>query len=136
MRIALPTDEDGGTGTLVSGHFGRTGGFTIVDTETDEAEFVSHAGGHGPNASPPPVTVTEAGADAVIAGDIGRGAVSRLREADITVYRGAKGTVAEALERWRAGELTEVGPEDVHGHDHDHEHGHGHGDGHGHDHEH
>ncbi|MDZ7849477.1 MAG: NifB/NifX family molybdenum-iron cluster-binding protein [Halodesulfurarchaeum sp.] len=142
MHIALPTGENGGKAAPVSEHFGRTAGFTIVDTETDESEFVAHTGGHGPDANPPPVTVADAGVEVVIAGNIGRGAVSRLRSAGATVYRGADGTVSEAIEQWRDGELDEVETADVHGHDHEHgydhehehDHGHSHGDGHGHDH--
>lgn len=138
MLVALPTSAAGGTGASISMHFGRTEGFTLFDTDTDETEFVAHTGGHGPTGSPPPVTVSEAGADVVIAGNIGRGAVSRLQEAGITVYQGAEGTVEEALAQWRDGALAEVDPSDVHGHGNDHDHGqghnHGHGDGHDHSH--
>ncbi len=136
MRIALPTDEGDDETAAVSGHFGRTDGFTIVDTDADETEFVPHTGGHGRNASPPPMTIIDADADLVIAGDIGRGAVSRLRDAGIPVHRGAEGTVADALSQWREDDLSEVDPGDVHGHGHGDDHDHGHGDDHHHDHDH
>ncbi|MBS3760248.1 NifB/NifX family molybdenum-iron cluster-binding protein [Halodesulfurarchaeum sp.] len=130
MLVALPTSAEGTKAASVSSHFGRTDGFTLYDTDTDETDFLEHTGGRGRNASPPPVTITEADADVVIAGDIGRGAVSRLQKAGITVYRGAEGSVADALDQWREDALTEVDPADVHGHDH----GHGHDGGHDHDH--
>lgn len=135
MRIALPTSEDDEETATVSGHFGRTAGFTIVDTDSGDTEFVPNTGGHGSDGSPPPVTIIEAGADVVLAGNIGRKAVSRLQEADMVVYRGADGTVADALDQWRSDELTEVKPGgDGHGEGHDHGHEHGHGEGHDHGH--
>ncbi|MDR5656567.1 NifB/NifX family molybdenum-iron cluster-binding protein [Halodesulfurarchaeum sp. HSR-GB] len=151
MRVALPSTNRDERSAPVATHFGRTAVFTVVDTETEEIEFLEHEGGHGPNSSPPPVTIANADVDVVVAGDIGRGAVSRLQDAGIEVFRGAEGTVEEALAQWEAGELEAVDPGDVHGHDHgdhdhehgDHEHGHGHGHGdhehehgHGHDHSH
>lgn len=138
MRLALPTAEDNGTSAQISAHFGRTNGFTLYETETGETDFVKHAAGRGPGESLPPTTVVESGADAVIAGNIGRGAVSRLRAADIAVYRGGEGTVEEAIAQWEADALEAVEPEDVHGHGHDddHDHGHSHGPGEGHNHGH
>ncbi|APE96170.1 NifB/NifX family molybdenum-iron cluster-binding protein [Halodesulfurarchaeum formicicum] len=148
MRVALPSTNRDERSAPVATHFGRTAVFTVINTETDEIELLEHEGGHGHDSSPPPVTIANANVDVVIAGDIGRGAVSRLQDAGIEVFRGADGTVDEALTQWEAGELEAVDPGDVHGHDHgdhdhdhgDHEHGHGHGDhehGHGHgDHEH
>jgi predicted Fe-Mo cluster-binding NifX family protein len=140
MLVALPTSAEGTKAASISSHFGRTDGFTLFDTDSGETEFLEHSGGRGRNASPPPVTIIEADADVVIAGDIGRGAVSRLQEAGISVYRGADGTVADALDQWREDALEEVEPADVHGHDHSdedgHEHGHDHGDEHGHEHGH
>lgn len=134
MKVAVPTTEDDGQEASVSSHFGRTEGFTLVDTETGTTDFIAHSGGHGPDSNPPPFTVFETDAEAVLAGQIGRGAVSRLREKGITVFHGADGTVSEAITRWEAGELVEVEPEDVHGHG-NHDHG-PHGDDHGHEHGH
>lgn len=136
MRIAIPTTEDEGRASTVATHFGRTAGITVVDTETDETTFVPHEGGHGAGGNPPPFTVFETDASTVVAGDIGRGAVARLRDEGLTVYRGAEGTVAEALDQWANDELTAVEPGDVHGHGEGHEHGEGHGEGHGHGHDH
>jgi len=130
MRVAVPTTEDAGQDASVSAHFGRTTGFTVVETETGATDFVAHEGGHGPDSNPPPFTVFETDAQVLLAGQIGRGAVTKLREKGITVFRGAEGTVAETIDRWEAGVLDEVEPGDVHGHGHhdgDHEHGHGSG---------
>ena len=128
MRVAIPTTGDEGRAATVATHFGRTAGITVVDTETDETTFVPHEGGHGAGGNPPPFTIFETDASTVVAGDIGRGAVARLRDEGLTVYRGAEGTVAEALEQLAEDELTAVEPEDVHGHGEGHEHGHGHDD--------
>jgi predicted Fe-Mo cluster-binding NifX family protein len=148
MKIGVPTAGDGGLDAAIADHFGRAPVFTIVDTASEAIETVENRGHHQGGSSPPPVTLAEAGAEAVLAGQIGRGAVTRFEDRGIEVYRGASGSVQEAIDAWEAGELERVGPEDVHGHggghghdhgdDHDHDHGddhdHGHGDDHGHSH--
>ncbi|MFW6458845.1 MAG: NifB/NifX family molybdenum-iron cluster-binding protein [Halodesulfurarchaeum sp.] len=124
MRIAIPVQERTGREAAVAGHFGRAETFAVVDTEEDAITFADHEGGHGSGRDSPPVTIIDAGAEVVLAGNLGRKALERLQSADIEVYRGAEGTVADALEAWEDGDLEAVDPSDVHGHDHEHGHGH------------
>lgn len=131
MKVGLPTAEQDGLDAAVAAHFGRARLFTIVDTETGTVETVENRGHHHEGSTPPPRTLAEAGAEVVLAGDIGRGAVTRFEDRGIEVYRGCSGTVRESIDEWEAGALERVGPEDVHGHGGAHHHD---DDGHSHDH--
>lgn len=131
MKIGVPTVGDGGVDAAIADHFGRAPVFTVVDTGSDAIETVENRGHHQGGSSPPPVTLAAAGAEVVLAGQIGRGAVTRFEDRGIEVYRGASGTVRDAIAAWEAGDLERVGPGDVHGHGHgEHGHDHDHGDGH------
>lgn len=142
MRVAIPTEDERGLDSTVDQHFGRAPVYTILDTESDAVETVENDSHHFGGSGHPPEIVADAGVEVVLAGDIGRGAVSRFEDRGIPVFRGATGTVAEAIEDWEAAALEQVGPDDVHGHghehgDHTHDHDHSHDPGdHAHDHSH
>jgi len=92
--------------------FGRARYFLLVDTDTDQCqahdntENLNAAQGAGIQAAG---RVAELGAEAVITGNVGPKALSALKAAGITVYLAPAGTVAEAVERFKAGQL---GPAD------------------------
>lgn len=133
MRVGFPTAADPDLETTVSQHFGRAPTYTVVDLEAGTLESVENDGHQFGGSRHPPEIVADLGVDVVVAGDIGRGAVTRFEQRGIEVFRGASGTIEECLDQWEADELEAVGPDDVHGHGGG---GHGHDHQHGHDHEH
>ncbi|MFW6265662.1 MAG: NifB/NifX family molybdenum-iron cluster-binding protein [Halanaeroarchaeum sp.] len=134
MYVCIPSLGDGGLEADVSAHFGRAPTFTVYDTDAETAHVVDNRGEHHGGHRSPPDAIADTGADVLVCGNLGRKAVDRFDDHGIDVYRGAEGTVAEALERWEAGDLDEAQPGDDCGHDHGHGGGHGHGHGEGHDH--
>ncbi|MHC1579528.1 MAG: NifB/NifX family molybdenum-iron cluster-binding protein, partial [Candidatus Alkanophagales archaeon] len=91
--------------------FGRCRYFVIVDTETMEYEAVRNEsadapGGAGVQAAQ---TVASLGVEAVITGNIGPNAFQTLSAAGIRVFTGAHGTVRDAVEMFKRGELNEAG---------------------------
>jgi len=118
MKIAVTS-----CGTLtespVEARFGRAPFFILMDTESgaaqvhDNAQSLAAAQGAGVQAAE---TVCRLGAEAVITGHCGPKAFRALRAAGIQVVLGAEGTVAEAVERFRAGELTPADAADVESH--------------------
>ncbi len=54
-------------------------------------------------------------ADAIITGAIGPKALRSLNAAGIKIFHGASGSVSEALQAYRAGELAEAGADDATG---------------------
>ena len=109
MKIAVSAQGPDLT-SAADPHFGRAKQFVVVDTETgavaqavDNAQNVNAARGAGVQAAQ---TVAELGVEAVISGNCGPNAFRTLSAADIKVFTGASGTVADAVEQFKAGTLT------------------------------
>ena len=118
MKIAITSQGD----TLespVDPRFGRAPWFIIVDTESGEFEAVNNEQnlnapqGAGIQAA---LHVSHAGAQALVTGHCGPNAHRTLSTAGIKVYTGAEGTVAEAVEAFKAGKFQSTSSPDVEGH--------------------
>jgi predicted Fe-Mo cluster-binding NifX family protein len=105
--------------SAVDPRFGRAAGFVLVDTETGEHEAIDNAQnlhamqGAGIQAAQ---TVSSHKADYVITGHCGPKAFRTLEAAGVKVVIGAEGTVAEAVEKLKSGELMPTQGADVEGH--------------------
>jgi len=94
----------------VDPRFGRAAYFLIGDSKANEFKAVKNenvAAGGGAGISSGKL-VTDAGVEAVLTGNCGPNAERTLRTANVKLYIGAKGTVAEAIELFRSGKLTEA----------------------------
>jgi predicted Fe-Mo cluster-binding NifX family protein len=120
-KIAIPTK-----GGMVDEHFGHCESFTIVSV--DEAKTVTGS----ESFTPPPQcgcksdlipTLLSMGVSVLVAGNMGEGAVMRLRQSGIQVFRGAAGPVDAAVAAYLAGNLADRDELCQH---HGHECGHGH----------
>jgi len=118
MKITLTTvspdlDSD------VDPRFGRGAYLLVVDTETMQWEAhpnpgVNASGGAGIQAAQ---FVADQKAEAVISGDFGPNAFNALQAAGITMYLyGDCRTARQAIERFQAGQLQQVGAPTQHGH--------------------
>lgn len=109
MKIAV-TSTGKTLESEVDPRFGRAAYFIIVDTETmdfsaTENESAAAAGGAGISSAK---TIIDAGAQAVLTGNCGPNAERTLTAAGIKLYVGATGTIAEAVELFKTGKLTEA----------------------------
>jgi len=109
MKIAV-TSTGKTLDSEVDPRFGRAACFIIVDTETMdfnviENENVAAAGGAGISSAK---VVIDAGAEAVLTGNCGPNAERTLTAAGVKLYTGATGTVAEAIELFKSGKLTQA----------------------------
>ena len=117
-KIALPS-RDG----QVDAHFGHCGYFTVLTIGPDKAIV-------GEETFAPPAScgcrsnlvedLLAMGVSALIAGNMGQGAVDKLRKAGLTVVRGASGPVHAAARAWLDGQLVDQ-DELCHSHDCHHE---------------
>jgi len=90
----------------VNPSFGRAPYFLFVDPETQEVEAVENTpGAHGAGVQASQ-TVANKGTGVVITGNVGPNAHQGLSAAGIDIYVGAKGTVKQALDDYRAGRLS------------------------------
>lgn len=99
--------------------FGRARNFLLYDAQTKELQIISNqqnlnaAQGAGIQAAQ---TIARAGAQALITGHCGPKAFKVLEAAAIKVFNTDAPTVADALARYVAGELTEAGAANVESH--------------------
>lgn len=103
MKIAIPSRQG-----LLDEHFGHCEAFTIL-TLDETKKIVNEE-----LLTPPPgcgcksnivSTLSEMGVKVLLAGNMGQGAVNKLEEAGIIVFRGANGAVRTVAEEWIAGTL-------------------------------
>ena len=84
-----------------------------MEAQTIENSNTAAAGGAGISSAK---TVIDAGAEAVITGNCGPNAERTLTAAGIPIYLGATGKVAEAIELFKNGKLTEAAGPNVQAH--------------------
>ena len=124
MKVAV-TYENG----EVFQHFGRTPAFKVyevTDGKVVSGEVIDTNGtGHGALAG----FLENIGAEVMICGGIGGGAIAAMNEAGIKVYAGASGAADDAVASYTAGTLPETGDAtcDHHAHEGHGEHGCGNG---------
>ena len=96
MKVAV-TSQGRELSSPVDARFGRAKYFLVVDTETGE-------------------NVVDLGAEAVITGHVGPKAFATLESGGVQIYTGAAGTVADAVEQFKAGKLKQPNRANVEGH--------------------
>ena len=118
MRLAV-TAEGNTQDSPVDERFGRARWFVLYDSESDEYESVDNSAsadamqGAGPKTAE---LLADRKVDVVITGHCGPKAYMALKQAGIEVFVNAEGTIAEAIGKYNAGELTSAEGPDVRGH--------------------
>jgi predicted Fe-Mo cluster-binding NifX family protein len=118
MKVIV-TAQGPGMDSLVDPRFGRATYFVLIDMQTgehaahDNVQNLNAAQGAGIQAAQ---SVARLGAEAVVTGHVGPKAFATLGAAGIAIYTGASGTVGDAVEAFRAGQLQEAARADVEGH--------------------
>jgi predicted Fe-Mo cluster-binding NifX family protein len=129
MRIAISADTNNDLDSRVGAHFGRCPYFALVDVEGTEVKgvkvvenpfYAKHSPGQVPS------FINNQGASVMLAGGMGRRAVTIFEQMGIRAATGATGTVRQALQSYLGGELRGVKPcaesEAHHAAGHQHEH--------------
>jgi predicted Fe-Mo cluster-binding NifX family protein len=107
MKIAISSQGDT-LDSMVDPRFGRAKGFLVYDMETGAIDYASNdqnlniPQGAGIQTAQ---NVAKTGAQAVITGNIGPKAFAALNKGNIAMYLFTNGTVGEALEAYKNGEL-------------------------------
>jgi len=117
MKICVSASSDS-LDAKVDSRFGRCPYFVIVDSETMEFSVIINdstnaAHGAGIQAAQ---TVANMGAKVVITGNVGPNAFNVLSATGIKIVTGASGSVREAVEKYKSGQLKETGNPTVGGH--------------------
>jgi predicted Fe-Mo cluster-binding NifX family protein len=118
MKIAFTTSGSDLNAPLDT-RFGRAPKFIVYDLDSDKFEVIDNrqnlnaAQGAGIQAA---AAVAKTGAKAVVTGHCGPKAFRVLTAAGIKIYNSGETTVAEALEKFKSGQLVEARAADVEGH--------------------
>lgn len=117
MKICV-TSTSNNLDAQVDPRFGRCAYFLIVDSETLEFEAIANvsqdaSSGAGIQAAQ---TIANKGATVVLTGNVGPNAFQALNAAKIDIITGASGTIKEALEKYKKGELNKTSAPTVGGH--------------------
>ena len=117
MKICVSASS-GSLDANVDSRFGRCPYFVIVDSETMEFSAIlndSTNGAHGAGIQAAQ-TVVNMGAKVVITGNVGPNAFSVLSAAGIKLVTGVSGSIRDAVEKYKSGQLQETGNPTVGGH--------------------
>ena len=129
MKICFPVERNEGLESPVFGHFGSAPHFVIVDTANGRVEEVANKDKHHSHGACSPLKALGGQqVDAIVVSGIGGGALGRLNQLGLKVYRAAGGSIAENLAALAESELPVLTPEQTCG-GHGGGHGHGHGQG-------
>ena len=106
MRLCIPTDDNRGLEGRLASHFGSAPYYTLVDSETGDAQVVSnlHAE-HEPGACTSTQTLKGYDVEAIVCLGLGRRAFGRLRNMGLPVFVAEGEEASDALEAFRAGRL-------------------------------
>ena len=108
MKVAFPSQDDRGLESQVHGHFGSARHFIVVDTGSGVCERVANRNQEHVHGQCQPLAALGGKAiDAVVVGGIGRGALGKLSEAGIKIYRAVEGSVRKNLTLITSGRLPE-----------------------------
>ncbi|NOQ21166.1 MAG: dinitrogenase iron-molybdenum cofactor biosynthesis protein [Candidatus Aegiribacteria sp.] len=113
MKIVVSSDSNRKLDSSVSHHFGRCPYFTIVDLEENEiinVESVENPYFNGHSPGQVPSFIKELDADVMLAGGMGRRAISIFENYGISCSTGAAGTVRNAVNNYAAGSLSAASP--------------------------
>ncbi len=109
MKICFPTVTNQGIDGTVFGHFGSAPHFVIVDTETEEAEFVDNCDSLAPHAGCNPfMALFNRQLDGVIVGGLGDGMLEMLNMGGYRVYQAESESIRENVELFKQNSLCEL----------------------------
>ncbi len=117
MKICVTSQGDS-LDSATDPRFGRCAYFVFVDTDTMEFEALENAqaqamGGAGPQAAK---AVADKGVKVLLTGSVGPNAYQALNAGEIEIFTGISGTVKEAVEKYKKGELKKTDGPDVGSH--------------------
>ena len=106
MKVCIPTNGEKGLEDTVGEHFGRVPTYTIVDLENDKVKVVPNESHHMGGRGYPPELLAKEGVTTMICQGLGRRAITMFSDFGIEVYVGASGTVKDAINAYKQGNLT------------------------------
>lgn len=104
MIIAIASE-----GNMVAGHFGHCPNFNLVEVENNEIKNIKSIPNPGHKPGFLPNFLNEQGANVIISGGMGGGAVQIFNEKSIEVIVGVQGNIEEVVSEYLKGNLVSTG---------------------------
>lgn len=112
MKVCFPVQQDEGINSKVYGHFGSAPLFIVVDTDTNSVSTIQNGDReHVHGACNPMKALNNQKIEAVVVAGIGAGALSRLNQLGIHVYRALSENIGENVLLFASNRLPELTPE-------------------------
>ncbi len=109
MQICFPVEVDKGLESEVFGHFGSAPFFVVFDTQAKSVHTINNQDlGHVHGMCNPLKALNGKKVDAIVVGGIGAGAINKLNEMGIKVFKALNGSVEENLGFFETSTLTEM----------------------------
>ena len=109
MQICFPVEVDNGLESEVFGHFGSAPFFVVFDTQAKSVHTINNQDlGHVHGMCNPLKALNGKKVDAIVVGGIGAGAINKLNEMGIKVFKALDGSVQENLGFYETNTLTEM----------------------------
>ncbi|HMK43056.1 MAG TPA: NifB/NifX family molybdenum-iron cluster-binding protein [Dissulfurispiraceae bacterium] len=106
MKLCFPVQENQGMESAVYNHFGSAPFFVLVDTESEQVTALGNCDQHHAHGACNPIMALNGEmVDAVVVGGIGGGALMKLNNKGIPVFRAAEGTIRQNVAQFFAREL-------------------------------
>lgn len=118
MKVCFPVQDNRGIESTVYNHFGSAPLFVVVNISTKETSSISNSDlQHMHGACNPMKALSGENVNAVVVGGIGAGALSRLNQLGVTVYRAQGQTIRENIDLFEQNRLLILAPQHCcHGH--------------------
>lgn len=108
MIIAFPTNAPNHLESPIFNHFGSAASFIIIDMSNNSIKTINNEDQHHEHGHCQPLKALGGHhVDAVVTSGIGKGALHKLVNQGITVYRAVEGTVKDNLELIQTNKLPE-----------------------------
>lgn len=110
MKIAVTASNNRGLETEVDPRFGRAAYFAVIDSESMEVEFIDNSAANASSGAGIEAAqlVSDQGVEGLISVKVGPKAFKALQSADIKIYNVDGGSLKEAAEAYKAGELDKL----------------------------
>jgi len=106
MKVCFPVNGSPSLESEVYGHFGSAPSFVLVDTDTNDLKVIGNADQHHTHGMCSPIRALGGhDIDCVVVGGIGGGALMKLNQTGVKVYRASAKTVSENLALFTANSL-------------------------------
>lgn len=105
-RLAIPIEKNLGLQSVIAQHFGRAPAYAIVTESKELVSTIDNISDHFGGKGKPPELLKEKNIDILLCGGLGPNAIKLFENFGIEVFVGAKGTIEETIDLFKAGQLS------------------------------